>query len=129
MKILLGIALALGIAAAAYGAAATLNVDGSVLQYGADTDLTCDTAVTPHYTTAGATDPTLDTVRINDIAPACLNATSPSVNMRVALTGTFNGGSVEIYNGAVTSNNILTAPIPGVTAQTVTDVHVTFYSN
>ena len=43
MKFLLGIALALGISAAAYAAAATLLVTGGTVQAAVVTDLSCDT--------------------------------------------------------------------------------------
>jgi len=42
VKFVLGIALALGLATAAYGAAETLVVTSGALQSGSDTDLTCD---------------------------------------------------------------------------------------
>jgi hypothetical protein len=41
VRFVIGIALALGVAFTAYGAAASLNVFGGAIQYGEDTSLTC----------------------------------------------------------------------------------------
>lgn len=44
-RLFVSLALVLALAVAAFGAAAALNVDGGVIQAGADNDLTCDDSV------------------------------------------------------------------------------------
>jgi hypothetical protein len=70
LKFLFGIALAFGIAAAAYGAAATLSVSGGFIQQGEDTNLQCDTdGVTTHYTTNGNL--TVQKVWVDNLSSSC----------------------------------------------------------
>ena len=121
MKFLLGIALALGIAAAAYGAAATLTIDNHpVLQYAADTDLTCDDAVQVYFTTDGQLPPHVDSVKVNGINSACFGH-----SMRIQLTGSF--GTLEVFNGSIAGDPVNVPIALGPLVSAVTDVHVTIY--
>ncbi len=74
-RMLFALALAAGIAAAAYGAAASLGIgDTPTLQVGATVDgLQCDTdGVSMHLTTNGAVvNPYIDTITITGIDPHC----------------------------------------------------------
>ncbi|HLF79167.1 MAG TPA: hypothetical protein VJB57_16935 [Dehalococcoidia bacterium] len=67
MKFLLAIALALGIAAAAYGAAATLLINGGTLQSGTVSAI-CDSSVDVTY---DISNPDVDSVNVEDIDSDC----------------------------------------------------------
>jgi hypothetical protein len=133
-KILISLALALGIAGVAYAAAASLTVNGGVAQYGEDIDLVCDAdGVQIGKTTVASDNPQLDSVSILGLSNSC-----DSYNIRVGLTGTF--GTLEIYNGSVSAarcgacggnvrfGSSYTAPLVGLpTITDLTDVHITIY--
>lgn len=91
LKFLFGIALALGIAAAAYGAAATLTVNGGFIQQGDDTNLQCDTdGVSTHYTTNG--NATVQKVWVDNLGSACAGG-----ELDVIIK---DAGGTEIWRGA-----------------------------
>ncbi|MCM8747777.1 hypothetical protein NET02_01295 [Thermomicrobiaceae bacterium CFH 74404] len=74
-RVFVSLALVLALAAAAFGAAAALNVDGGVIQAGADTNLQCDTDGVRVAGWGLETDTGLvDFVRIHDINPGCEGA-------------------------------------------------------
>lgn len=69
------LALVMALAVAAFGAAAALNVDGGVIQAGADDDLTCDTDGVRVDGWGLETDTgKVSSVRIHDIDPDCSGA-------------------------------------------------------
>jgi hypothetical protein len=68
MRFLFAVVLALGIAAAAYGAAAILTVNGGTVQAGS-ANATCDAAVTVNYVLDAGL---VDQVKVSGIAdPSC----------------------------------------------------------
>jgi hypothetical protein len=71
LKKLAILAILIVIAAVAYGAAASLNVSGGAIQYGIDTDLTCDDAVAVTGWGLETDTNLVYYVKIGDIDPAC----------------------------------------------------------
>jgi hypothetical protein len=69
MRFLLSVVLALGIAAAAYGAAASLNVNGGTVQAGSASATCDDNHVTVNYTLDNLGQ--VDEVIVSDIDAAC----------------------------------------------------------
>lgn len=123
------------LAAVAMGAAAALNVDGGVVENGADLDLTCVAEVSASATTNTALDPTIDFISIGGISPAC-----DGQKVRIGLTG--GGGPAEWYNGPISAGfdcdgaggpgtALCFGPVPAGSTWTATnlqDIHITIYS-
>jgi hypothetical protein len=132
MKFLIAIAVALGISAVAYGAAAQLNVNGGVLQYGADTDLTCVASVQASGTTLSATNDVVDYISVNGLS------TCGGQKVRIGITGTGSvpGGACEWFNGNVdpsdpawyARNTSLSCGSGNIHNADITDIHITLYS-
>jgi hypothetical protein len=119
MKFLIAIALALGISAVAYAAAAQLNVNGGVIQYGEDTQLQCDQdGVQVYWSTNGAD---VDHVTIAGISGNCVGT-----DIGIVITG--SGNSVlytsPFQNHSVDGNEVFNIPA-GVHSVDVTDIHIT----
>src|SRR5690606_13142584 len=95
MKILFAVAMTLGIAAVAYGAAATLQVNGGDIQHGEDVDLTCDDEIGVTWATDGAIPPSVDFVTITGVADACNGE-----QIRLQVTGGPNPGDSNILYDA-----------------------------
>lgn len=126
MKFLFGIALALGISATAYAAAATLNVTGGALQQGNDANLKCDTdGVTIHYNTTAID----GEMRLQKVFVDGLDATCAGGEMDVILknSGTqiwfgaadipanFPGGTLQAGTAGSTNPDVTTISITDVT--------------
>jgi hypothetical protein len=136
--------------ALAYGAAASLTVDGGVVQSGSDIDLTCDTSqvggknVSVSYTVewvsgSGHNRFEVTSVTVSDIDSACGGKT-----LAVQLTGVTDGttgalGSVKTVQisssgssppctfDANSSKYTCTVNVDDQSAEDVTDVHVAIY--
>uniref|UniRef100_A0A831T9X5 Uncharacterized protein n=1 Tax=Thermorudis peleae TaxID=1382356 RepID=A0A831T9X5_9BACT len=93
-RLFVSLALVLALAAAAFGAAAALDVNGGVIQAGEDTDLTCDTdGVRVDGWGLETNTGLVDFVRIHDIDPDCSGA-----DLFVNITE----GGVKVAEGSAT---------------------------
>jgi len=125
-RFILALAVAAGLAAAAYGAAASLIIqDTTTLQVGT-TNLVCDSnGVTLNFTTDGASlNPAIDNVTILDIASEC-------VGKKIRMDF-FNGASyVTSWNpiGPLTSPSLFYDGANVANAASITQVVVTLYDN
>ena len=136
MKILLGIALALGISAAAYAAAASLTVTGGALQQGSNADLQCDdNGVSVHYwTTATDGEMHLLKVFVDDLDIGCAggqldvilkNGSTQIWYGAADIPTTFGGGTLEAGTANSTNPVLTTISVTDVTevVVSVTDVY------
>jgi hypothetical protein len=122
VKFLLGIFLALGIAAGAYAAAASLIVNGGTVQAGSEIGLVCDPdGVDVSYGVVyDGSEFVIDEVTIDDIDAACLG-----FDITVVLTD--GGVDVGSGTGAIAGASI-TIPIAALPdAEDVDDVHVAIH--
>ena len=104
-RLFVSLALVLALAAAAFGAAAALNVNGGVIQAGADDDLTCDTdGVRVDGWGLETNTGLVDFVRIHDIHPSCSGA-ELFVNITQNGTKIAEGSAIIPSDGAAGDND------------------------
>jgi len=113
--------------AVAYGAAASLTVDGGVVQSGSGTDLTCDNdGVTVSYTVAW--DNTNKQFQVTGVTVSGIATKCDGKMIAVQLTKADGTAASGISSKTATINGT-TASLTGFTspASEVTDVHVAIY--
>jgi hypothetical protein len=118
VKFLLGVALAFGIAAAAYGAAATLSVNGGTVQYGEDNNLTCTASANVDGWGADADTGQTTYVRIS-YDPACAGN---DMFVRITSSGTVVRSVSKAPLDATGSTGNLT--FAAIDNELITDIHI-----
>jgi hypothetical protein len=126
MRFLMAIALAAGVAAAAYGAAATMTVDGGAIQFGQDVNLTCTESAQVTNWGLETSDGLVYFVRVtvdgdcagNDLIVVVTESGIPTADGKVTLA---SGDSGNIPLTALGIVNTTANPRP---AGSITDVHI-----
>jgi len=108
--------------ALAYGAAASLSVDGGVLQAGSDDTLQCDTDGVDVSYTVGWTDN--DGFKVTNVTVSGISNACEGKTLAVQLTS--GGSGVSAESTTITGTSV-TIDVPDVLAATVDDVHVAIY--
>jgi hypothetical protein len=124
MRFLFAVVLALGIAAAAYGAAASLTVNGGTVQAGSDSVTGCDTGgVDVSYTVlydSSVPGFKVTAVTVSNIDPACNGK-------KIDVVLTQGGNNVGLASGTVGSGSFSGSVLPTPDAADVDDVHVVIH--
>jgi hypothetical protein len=124
-RLIIALADVAGLGSAAYGAAASLIVNGGTVQAGSDDSLTCDDAVDVSYTVvwnATADQFDVSAVTVSGIAPACNNN-----NVSVELTDENDDSIAHASGNTGTTGSATLGVTPSVSAEAVEGVHVTIY--